>query len=305
MLIEYNYQLSQVRYVREAMKLIGAFRPDNKVVPVVDSLVGNAKQVRQDYLDKHIDQGLARGAAGVAHTALHEACVNVYACLKSAFRNDGESLGAIDLLPVADRSVDETFRRGKAMDRTWGKLPNPPEWAGPFAVGPVTHAAFTGLVTALETAVERETAALEAFQKSEGALHRMQAAMGDFVTAALTQGRGQFSPDTPEREVIDTVPTATSTQAPGQAVASSVTSPAAGAIHAEFDAPHATSFQVWLKGPADEQFVMVDEAIKPGVYDATGLAAGNYELQFVGENSRGTGPASAAVAVTVAVAAVA
>ena len=240
-----------------------------------------------------------------AHDTLHDANVDVYMALKSAYRKDAPSLNSIESLPVDDQSVDETFTRGKSIEIKWGQLPNPSGWAGPFKVGPITHAVFTGYVAALESKVAAMGAADGSFQLSEGSLHRTQAGMSDFVTAALQQGRAQFAPGTPERDVIDRVPVASATQPPGQAVISAATSPAAGALHAEFDAPHATSFEVWRKGPGDEQFVLVEESIKPGVYDATGLPAGSYELQIVGENSRGDGPASVTATVQVAAAAVA
>lgn len=305
MLIEYNFVLSQVRYVRAAMGLIPSFKPDDYVPSTVDSIIGNAKQVRQDYLAKDGLLSLARGAVHEAHDRLHDANVAVYASLKSVYRKDAPSMSLIESIQVDDQSVNDTFTRGHSIDTKWGQLPNPSGWAGPFKLGPITHAVFTGYVAALETAVGALVAADGSFQLSEGALHRTQAGMSDFVTAALQQGRAQFDPGTQERDVIDRVPTASATQPPGQAVISSATSPAAGALHAEFDAPHATSFEVWRKGPGDEQFVLVEEAIKPGVYDATGLPAGTYELQIVGENSRGDGPASVSATVQVAAAAVA
>lgn len=305
MLIEFNYQLSQVRYVREAMRVIPSFKPDDAVVSAVDSIIGNAKQVRKDYVEKLSLLALARGAVHEAHGPLHEACVSVYSCLKSVFRKDMKSMNLIDAIPVDDRSVPQTLERGQAIDGAWGKLPNPPGWNGAFKVGPMTHAAFTPLVAALEAASGAAAGADEDFQISEGALHRTKAEMADFVTAALVQGRGQFAPGTPERNAIDAVPTAPATQAPGLAVISAATSPMAGKLHAEFDAPHATSFQVWRKGPGDEQFLLVEETIKPGVYNATGLPAGTYELRIVGENSRGEGPASTTVSVAVAAAAAA
>lgn len=305
MLTEYNYVLSQVRYVRVAMDLFPDFKPDDYVVSTVDSIIGEAIRVRQDYWDKDGKLSLARGAVHRTHQALHDACVNVHSCLKSAFRKDPDSLNRIEDLPVEDRSMEKTLTRGKDIDVAWGQLPNPPGWEGPFKVGPLTHAVFAGYVRNLEAATRALTKVSGEFELGEGALHRTQAEMSDFVTAALTQGRAQFAPGTSERSVIDHVPTAPATKAPGQVVVSTATSPAAGALHAEFDAPHATSFQVWRKGPGDEQFVMLEESIKPGVYDATGLPPGNYKLQFVGENSRDTGPPSEPVTVTVAVAAVA
>lgn len=305
MLIEFNFALSQVRYIRVAMNLFPTFKPDDCVVSTVDSIIGNATQVRRDYLAKDGLLALARGAVHAAHNTLHDANVDVYMALKSAYRKDVDSMNSIESLPVDDQSVKETFTRGESIEIKWGQLPNPPGWQGPFKVGPITHAVFTGYVTALQTNVRALEAADGSFQASEGALHRTQRELSDFVAAALQQGRAQFDPGSPERDVIDHVPTASATQPPGQAVISTATSPAVGALHAEFDAPHGTSFQVWLKGPGDEQFVLVEEAIKPGVYDATGLPAGTYELQIVGENSRGEGPASVTATVQVAAAAVA
>lgn len=46
MLIKYNFVLSQVRYLRVAMNLIPTFKPDDSSLSVVDSIIGNAKQVR-------------------------------------------------------------------------------------------------------------------------------------------------------------------------------------------------------------------------------------------------------------------
>ena len=47
------------------------------------------------------------------------------------------------------------------------------------------------------------------------------------------------------------------------------------------------------------------DVLLPGEFTDTGLAAGTYEYYVTGENSRGTGPASASLSVLVAVEAVA
>ena len=53
------------------------------------------------------------------------------------------------------------------------------------------------------------------------------------------------------------VPTDPSTQKPAQAEITVAESPAEGVVELEFDATHATSFQVWLKAPGEAQFVLV------------------------------------------------
>ena len=88
----------------------------------------------------------------------------------------------------------------------------------------------------------------------------------------------------------------------GPAVIAVGTSPAPQAAHLEFEAPHATSFQVWHKGPGDADFSQVADVLLPGVYDATGLPAGDHQYRIVGENSRGDGEASPVATVSVAMA---
>ena len=82
-------------------------------------------------------------------------------------------------------------------------------------------------------------------------------------------------------------------------------SQAEGAVRLEFDADHATSFQVWHKGPGEAQFAQVGDSIRPGNYTAFGLAAGQHEYQIVGVNSRGESPASEPASLSVAQAAAA
>ena len=95
------------------------------------------------------------------------------------------------------------------------------------------------------------------------------------------------------------IPTAPATQSPGQAVITSASSPAAGAVHFDYDAPHGTSWDVFRKGPGDAAFVKVASDVIVKSYDATGLAAGDYEFKVVGRNSKGDGPESAVSTITV------
>ena len=133
----------------------------------------------------------------------------------------------------------------------------------------------------------------------------VNARVEDFITAALVQGRAQFAPGTPERALIEAVPTEPSTQRPGQAQFSVSESQAEGAVRLEFDADRATSFQVWHKGPGEAQFAQVGDSIRPGNYTAFGLAAGQHDYKIVGVNSRGEGAASEPVSMSVAQAAAA
>ncbi len=301
MLVEFNFHLTQVNYIRAAMAVIPVYKPDDSTVSIVDSIIGSAKVVRQDYVAKFNALNSARGATQAAHAALHDACVSVYQCMKSCYRKDPASLNCIESLPVQDQSYDETITRALGISEAWAGLPNPPGWAGPFKVGLLTRTAFDTLKTAFDSAQIAEAAADQPFQLREGFLHAQQQVLADFAAAALAQGRGQFPEGTAERETIDRVPTAPATQEPGQAEVTKAESPAAGAVRLEFDAPHATSFQAWRQGPGESEFTLVEEdLLKPGVYTATGLAAGEYRYKVVGVNSRGEGPASTEAVINVA-----
>lgn len=90
----------------------------------------------------------------------------------------------------------------------------------------------------------------------------------------------------------------------GQAVISDVIA-SNGTIHADCSAPHATSY-TWLQlSPGAPAFVVVLADATETHITLNGQVAGLHKLKCIGRNSRGDGPESAIVEVTVAVAAVA
>jgi len=138
------------------------------------------------------------------------------------------------------------------------------------------------------------------YELAQGKIHKIKAGWDDFITAALAQGRGQFLAGTPEREVIDAIPTAPAQQPPAQAVITSATSPAAGEAVLVYDAERGTSFDVFRKGPGDADFIKVGDDLIVKTLTLTGLVAGTHEFKVLPRNSRGTGPESEVSAVNVA-----
>jgi len=96
----------------------------------------------------------------------------------------------------------------------------------------------------------------------------------------------------PVSGVWGTIPTGPSWQSPAKAVITAATSPGVGAVHLEFSATHATSYDVLHEGPGDPAFTLVADDIIVTTYNATGLVAGAHECKVLGRNSRGTGPES-------------
>ena len=293
MLDEYDFHILQLRYIREAMNDFVNYRPDDLTVALVDALIAGAKTTRTDFLNAKTDFDLAMGGRNSAVTNLHDACVSVFGIMKTRFRKDIVSSEVIAKLPVDDRTPADTLRRGQSTSILWGKLPNPPGSATAFkAWDTMDKTAFDALVTALEAKLDTVTNETDDYEEAQGNLHKKDAEMTDFISAALAQGRHQFAEGTPQRDVIDHIPTTPAQQAPAKAVITVATSPAAGTAHLEFSANHATSYDVLHKGPADSVFTVVADDIIVTIYNATGLVVGAHEYKVIGRNSRGAGPES-------------
>ena len=301
MLDEFDFHLLQIRHVREAMNDFVNFRPDDLTVANVDTLLTGARATRTAFLGAKTDFDLAMGGRNSAISALHDACVSVFGIMKNRFRKDPVSTEVIAKLPVDDRTAGDTLKRGQSISILWGKLPNPPGSVAEFkAWDTMDKDAFDDLVTAADTHLDTFTNETDDFEEAQGHLHAKDAELTDFITAALAQGRHQFAPGTPQRELIDKIPTTPAQQAPTKAVITAATSPAAHEAHLEFDAPHATSFDVLHKGPGATTFTVVADDTLQNTYNATALAPGAHEYKIIPRNSRGPGPASDVSTVTVA-----
>ena len=301
MLDEYDFHILQLRYIREAMNNFANYRPDDWTVALVDAFIAGAKTVRNDFLTAKTDFDLAMGGRNSAVANLHDACVAVFGILRTRYRKDVVSSEVIAKLPVDDKTPAETLRRAQAISVLWGKLPNPPGSATPFkAWDTMDKTAFDALLAALDTKLDTFTNETDDYEEAQGNLHKKDGEMEDYITAALAQGRYQFPEGTPQREVIDAIPSDPAQQSPAKATITAATSPAAGQAHLEFSATHATSYDVLHKGPGDAAFAVVADDIIVTAYNATGLTAGAHEYKVAGRNSRGTGPESDVSTVNVA-----
>jgi len=297
----FDFERLQLRYVKAAMDEIPSFRPDGATPADAQAIIDAANVDRTAFQGAEADLNLARGELEERRGEMHLLCVQVYPIMKSRYRKDPGSLSAINRLPVEDKTVAQTTARGEGISTLWSKLPNPPGSATPFkAWDTMDKTAFDTLLSTLKTQSEGFGGIDQDYQNAQGKLHAAIDRMEDFVTAALIQGRSQFTEGTPNREVIDAIPMEPAQQPPDQAVISAATSPAPGAGHIEFDANGGTSFDVLHKGPADAAFSIVADDTIARVYDATGLVAGSHDYKVIPRNSRGVGPESAVSTIVVA-----
>lgn len=296
----YNFTLLQMRFIKAAMDALPTYRPDGRTPVQVQTDITDGIAVRDDFQAKLSARNLASGELEEAVNAGHTLCVQVYPIMQSRFRKDHGSTKAIERLPVDDRTTAETRDRMKAISALWASLPNPPDSTTPFkAWETLGRTEFDAALALILTNEANLLATEQPYELAQGKLHKTKANWDDFVSAALAQGRGQFLDGTPEREVIDSIPTAPAQQPPAKATVTSATSPAAGTATLAYDAERGTSFDIFRKGPGDADFLKVGDDVLVKTFTLTGLVAGNHEFKVLPRNSRGTGPESDVIAVNV------
>lgn len=296
-----DFTILQAQSVKAAMDQIATYRPDGKTPANAQTLIDAVVAAQAMFLNKSTTLDLARGELQESADELHVACTQVYPIMKAMYRSDPGSLQAINRLPVNDRTVRETLVRAQAITSLWTQLPNPPGSATAFkAWDTMDQAAFVALIAAAKTKYDGMSAIDQEHQLAQGEFHEQTETLEDFVTTSLIIGRAQFPPGTPEREVIDAIPTVPGQPNPVAATISVAESPGPGAVHLEFSANNATFYDVLQQGPSDPDFVIVGVAISDTFYDDTGLPPGSYDYKVIGKNSQGSGPESDVSTVVVA-----
>ena len=295
MLGEFDFHLLQVQYIKAAMDQLPTFAPLGMTPAQMQAEYDAAVTLRTSFQGKIAARNLARGEMYEKMADGHQTAIGVYGVMKTRYRKDPGALEAILKLPTQDRTVEDTTIRMEAMSALWGQLPLDPNVTPPAQLIPwpgLTKAVFDAKLSTLKAAQGLFVAADEDYEMEQGDLHAKDAHLADLAVAALAEGRAQFVTGTPQREVIDSIPTTPASQAPNKAVITVATSPGAGQAHLEFNALHGTSFDVLHKGPGETEFTTVANDIIETVYNASGLAPGNHEYKVIGQNSRGNGPES-------------
>lgn len=299
MLTDYDFRVTQLRYIKAAINDLPDYRPDGMDVADGAARLTGFGTVRQTYIEKKTAFDLARSGYRQAQKDGHDAVIGVDVAMKSRYRKDAASLSAIDGLIIQDQTAAETIKRMEQMSSLWGKLPDVGTPPAPFVAWQgMDKTAFDKLLGSITTKQKALPNIDQAFQVAEGNLHETDAELADLVAAALVQGRAQFR-DGMEREVLDAVPSEPAQQPPAQAEITKAESPSAGTVRLEFDAPHATSFDVLRKKQTDTDYTKVIDDGIDRFYDATGLAAGKYDFKVIGRNSLGEGPESEVATVSV------
>jgi hypothetical protein len=304
-----NFVIQQLQRLKKAMQApeLNAFEPDGKDATDVSGFLITLDSTKTTLVTRTVALNGARGQLDSVVQDAHDNNVSVYAAMRSVYRRDDSSLRAIRRIPKKDQSPRQVLVRAEVTAGVWAALPEMPGTTppAPFKVGALTQKAFNGVVVGLRAKIETCEGCASESEVAQAGLSSLTTEYGNFVSAAVAQGRAQFAPGTPAREWIETIPLEPSTEAPVRAEITEAVSPAAGAVHLEFQAARATSFTIKSRVASDVEFVTVASYVTAESWDAVGVPAGQHQYIVVGVNSRGEGPVSAVATVTVAAAAAA
>ncbi len=296
MLEMYDFTVTQTRYVKAAMDQIPSYRPDGLTPAAVAALTPNPDPIRGDYITKKDAAGTARDSRNNGATAVHDVGVDFLAQAGSIYRKNTVVREQLGRILLQDQTFSQCMTRGDQSSAIWGTLPqvgSPPAAFVVLREGlPVTKANLDTMLTTARAADVALPGLDQAFQKAEAELHKHHHDLEDFVTAALVQGRSNYSEGTPEREIIDAIPTAPAQSAPDQAVITLAEITGSGEARVEYDAPRATSYDVFVQRPNDADFVLEAEDRIEKFLNLTNVTTGITRVKVVGRNSRGTGPES-------------
>lgn len=304
-----NFVIQQLQRLKKAMQApeLSAFEPDGKDASDVSDYLTTLDSTKTALVTRTVALNGARGQLDSVVQDAHDNNVSVYAAMRSVYRKDEASLRAIRRIPKKDQSPRQVLVRAEVTAGVWAALPEMPGTTppAPFKVGALSLEAFNAVVAGLRTKIETCEGCGSESEVAQAGLSSLTTEYGNFVSAAVAQGRAQFAPGTPARDWIETIPLEPSTEAPARAEISEAGSPAAGAVHLEFQAARATSFTIKSRVATDVEFVTVAEDVTAESWDAVGVPAGQRQYIVIGVNSRGQGPVSEVVTVTVAAAAAA
>lgn len=299
-----NFTIKQLQRTEAAMgqPALSEFRPDGRTAADVHSMLSHLESTKTAQIDASTELNASRGTLDGLWAEAHGMCVDAYGAMRSVYRNDSDALYLIRRIPKQDQTPQQTLDRMSSTASVWADLPdmpntNPPQ---PFKVGSLTLGVFNGKLAELRTQIATCETCESDFELKQRALTQLTAKDGDFVSAAVAQGRTQYPVGSPGRDAIDTIPLEQGQNPPAQAVITSATSPAPGVVRLTFSATHATSYTIQHRLESDVEFVTVADDVTDESWEFVGLPAGDHQYIVFGVNSRGSGPVSEIATVPVA-----
>ena len=227
---------------------------------------------------------------------LHADTVQVLAMLRTKVdltSDDNEHM--VKMLSASGDSRPVIVQEGKDLAHGWELVDD--AWVPVIGL---TLAVFKAKVEAASDDLDEYNKARAGLRSKIGAWNRIANTLNRDCMAWYNDATHVFVEGTPEGDMIRSiVPTTTDlTPLPGVAELA-LDAVGVGTYSVTMSAEHATKFDVYQRATGTTEWIKVGVEVPPGLYVQTGLAAGGYEVKAQGRNSRGAGPDSEVVGLTV------
>lgn len=222
---------------------------------------------------------------------------------KLRYRSTPDKMAQIKPLALKGRGRETTISSGSKIEKTWKKT-GQTFVPVPGVTYALTHDCGVRCVQLLDEYELKQTEWRSKVRLTQSMAAALDLANIEWYATATTV----FPAGTHYGDLIRSmVPTNNKTVRPvAPAVIDVSDSPASGAAHLEFHAPHATSYRIWHKPPGGLGWILLADNVDALTYDLENLTTpGEHHFKVAGQNSRGLGEVSAEVVVNVAVANVA
>ncbi len=245
---------------------------------------------------KRVDLQAQAAAWDVNIQAIYEMTRDVMRMGRTRFRNDPVNLALFKRLKNKAGGRLTVQKQGAALRDAWQKAD-----AAWVPLPTVTLAALNVLLTASENLELAYGQKFNAWREAAERLMLKAEEIDRDNVAWYADATTRFPEGTVYGNMIrSTVPTTTSPINPvGQAVISNVMA-ANGTIHFDCSAPHASQYTYLHKPPGAAQFVVVQAGVEESSVTLHNQPAGAHVVKAFGSNSRGPGPESVEVNVTLA-----
>jgi len=275
------------KVVQESIAPTWEYGPWPLTAMVADRAAFDAQEVIVADLDS--DEADARGEKAAASDQLHQSTKIGVAGGKAQFQGDPGNAARFDKLSAGKDDLAGRLDEALELITAWEN--SDPLWKPTTAL---TLTAFKAEYAALKTKRDALKKAESDATGGHGTYNKLANGLWDHCVDWYRVATTVFDEGTPIGDQIRTeVPTSPEQIPPPKAVISVATSPAAGQIHLEYSADHATSYDVLQKAPGAPAFVVVADNVIVKAYDASGLAPGSYDYKVIGANAKGDGPESA------------
>jgi hypothetical protein len=294
MLKEYDFVVVQLRQVHSAAVLISTFKPLGKDAAAIALMIPAVPDpLRVAYMNADTALAAARGVRDESLKPVHDWSVDFLAQARGQYSGSETVQRQLDIILTKDKTPQEQLTRGGQTIACWQTLPD--IGGSPFTIGhdddDIDQDTFQAALDTATNAQHDVDTKRMLMEKQQGDVNKKVKEFRKFNTAALEYGRSRYSEGTPEREIIDAIVTLQPTIAPGQATLDVVSgSPTEATL--TYDAPHATSFDIYRKNPGETDFTLVESDRIEKTITFSDITAGVTTFKVVGRNSEGTGPES-------------